>query len=83
MCGDGWPPWDDDGGRGDVRRGSGMHKEWATYYSVLVYLCALIAFVQIVWFLFWDDNRIILLSALILAAAVFWVTWAPGTGHCC
>jgi hypothetical protein len=60
-----------------------MHKEWATYYTVLVYLSALIAFVQIVWFLFWDDNRIILLSALILAGAVFWVTWAPGTGHCC
>ena len=60
-----------------------MHKDWATYYSVLVYLSALIAFIQIVWFLFWDDNRMILLSALILAAAVFWVTWGPGTGHCC
>jgi hypothetical protein len=63
--------------------GSAMHKEWATYYSVLWYVSALFAFIGIMWFLFWDDNRIILLAALMVAAAVFWVMWAPGTGHCC
>ena len=63
--------------------GSAMHKEWATYFSVLVNVCALIAFIQIMWFLFWDHDRIILLAALMLAAAVFWVTWAPGTDYCC
>lgn len=60
-----------------------MHKEWATYYSVLVSVSALIAFIEIVWFLFRNDDRIILLAALMVAAAVFWVTWAPGTNYCC
>jgi hypothetical protein len=60
-----------------------MHKQWATYYSVLVNVSALVAFIGIMWFLFWDRNRIILLAALVVAAAVFWVTWAPGTGYCC
>jgi archaellum biogenesis protein FlaJ (TadC family) len=63
--------------------GDRMQKDWDTYYSVLVAVSALIAFIEIVWFLFWNDDRIILLSALMASAAVFWVTWAPGTEHCC
>ena len=60
-----------------------MNKEWATWYSALVGLSALIAILGIVWFLVWDHDRIILLAAFIVAAAVFWATWAPGTGSCC
>jgi archaellum biogenesis protein FlaJ (TadC family) len=60
-----------------------MQKEWDTYYSMLVGLSALIAFIEIVWFLFRNNDSVILLSALMAAAAVFWVTWAPGTNYCC
>jgi uncharacterized membrane protein len=63
--------------------GGRMQKEWDTYYWVLVGMSALIAFIEIVWFLFWNDDRVILLSALVAASAVFWVTWAPGTDYCC
>jgi uncharacterized membrane protein len=63
--------------------GGRMQKEWDTYYWVLVGMSALIAFIEIVWFLFWNDDRVILLAALMAAAAVFWVTWAPGTDFCC
>jgi hypothetical protein len=60
-----------------------MHKEWADYYTVLVIVSALVALIQIVWFLLWNHDRMILLTAFIVAAAVFWATWAPGTGYCC
>jgi hypothetical protein len=60
-----------------------MHKEWSAWYSAFVVVAALVALIQIVWFLFWNDDRIILLAALIVASAVFWATWAPGTGSCC
>lgn len=60
-----------------------MYKEWATYYSVLVLVSALIALTLIVWFLFWNNDPLILLAACIIAAAVFWATWGPGTGSCC
>jgi hypothetical protein len=60
-----------------------MGKDWALWYTVLVLVTALIALGEIAWFLWWDHDRIILLAALIEAAAVFWATWAPGTGSCC
>lgn len=60
-----------------------MQKEWDTYYLVLVGVSALIAFIEIVWFLFWNDDLVLLLAALMAAAAVFWATWAPGTDYCC
>jgi Ni/Fe-hydrogenase subunit HybB-like protein len=62
---------------------SAMHKEWPAWYSALVVVSALIALIEIVWFLLRDDDRMILLAAFIVAAAVFWATWAPGTGSCC
>jgi hypothetical protein len=60
-----------------------MGKHWALWYTVLVLVTALIALGEIAWFLLWDRDRIILLAALIEAVAVFWATWAPGTGSCC
>jgi hypothetical protein len=63
-------------------RRSAMHKEWPAWYSALVAVSALIALIEIVWFLLRDD-RMILLAAFIVAVAVFWATWAPGTDYCC
>jgi hypothetical protein len=60
-----------------------MGKDWPTWYTVLVLATALIALAEIAWFLWWDDDRIVLLAGLITAVAVFWATWGPGTGHCC
>jgi len=60
-----------------------MHKDWSAWYSGLVALSALIALIEIVWLLLRHDDRMILLAAFIVAAAVFWATWAPGTGSCC
>jgi Ni/Fe-hydrogenase subunit HybB-like protein len=62
---------------------SAMHKEWSAWYSALVAASALIALIEIAWFLLRNDDRLILLAAFIVAAAVFWATWAPGTGSCC
>jgi hypothetical protein len=59
-----------------------MGRDWSTWYTVLVLVTALIALVEIAWFLWWDDDRIVLLAALIEAVAVFWATWGPGNGCC-
>ena len=62
---------------------SEMGKDWSTWYTVLVLVTALVALGEIAWFLWGDDDRIILLAGLIGAAAVFWATWGPGTRYCC
>lgn len=60
-----------------------MGKDWSTWYTVLVLVTALVALAEVAWFLWGDDDRIILLAGLIGAAAVFWATWGPGTRYCC
>jgi hypothetical protein len=67
--------------RGSMR--GKMGKDWATWYTVLVLVTALVSLGEIAWFLRWDDDRIVLLAALMGAAAVFWATWGPGTRYCC
>jgi hypothetical protein len=59
-----------------------MGKDWSAWYTLLVLGTAVVALGQIAWFLWRDDNRVVLFAALIEAAAVFWVTWGPVSGCC-